>query len=243
MAVRQVVRRILDLLHRLDLVVLLAMLTIVVGLWVFLTIADQVREGGTQAFDDRILRSLRRPDDPRIPAGPQWLHEVGRDLSAFGSICGLTLITLAVVGYLLLSRLNHAAIFLTVAVVSGWGLNTLLKSAFDRPRPSVVPHLDMVHSSSFPSGHSMLSAIVFLTLGSLLARLTPSYRLKVYFLSVAILLSGLVGLSRVYLGVHYPTDVLAGWSAGLVWAILCWLVARNLQHRGAVEGSPGEGTP
>src|SRR5205085_9940078 len=106
---------------------------------------------------------------------------------------------------------------------------------FDRPRPSVVPHLSHVMTSSFPSGHSLLSAVVYLTLGSLLARLVGPPRLKLYFLGVAVLLSFLVGLSRVYLGVHYPTDVLAGWAAGLTWAVLCWLLARYLQHRGAVE--------
>jgi undecaprenyl-diphosphatase len=152
-------------------------------------------------------------------------------------------LTVAVLGYLLLSRLYHAAVFVALAIGGGWLVSTLLKFGFSRPRPSVVPHLDSVQTSSFPSGHSMLSAVVFLTLGSLLARLTPSYRLKIYFVCVAILLSGLVGMSRVYLGVHYPTDVLAGWAAGLVWAVLCWLVARGLQHWGAVERPPVEGTP
>ncbi len=234
---RQAVTWVLALLRRTDLVVLLAVLTLVVGVWVFVVVADQVREGDTQAFDERLLRALRRPDDPKVPVGPDWLHEVGRDLSALGGVCGLTLLTVGVLGYLLLGKLYHAAGFVALAVGGGWLLSTLLKSGFDRPRPSVVPHLDVVDSSSFPSGHSMLSAVVFLTLGSLLARLTPSYRLKVYFVSVALILSGLVGMSRVYLGVHYPTDVLAGWAAGLVWAVLCWLVARSLQHRGAVERS------
>jgi undecaprenyl-diphosphatase len=114
-------------------------------------------------------------------------------------------------------------------------LSTLLKDVFDRPRPSVVPHLSYVATSSFPSGHSLMAAVVYLTLGSLLARLVQSARLKLYFLSVAVVLACLVGMSRVYLGVHYPTDVLAGWAAGLAWAVLCWLLARYLQQRGAVE--------
>jgi undecaprenyl-diphosphatase len=239
---RSSLAQLLGLLRRWDLAMLVAMLTIVAGVWTFVVVADLVRTGDTQAFDERILRDLRRSDDPALPIGPVWLREVGRDVSALGSITGLTLLTVAVLGYLLLARSYHAAGFVAVAISGGWLLSSLLKSMFERARPSVVPHLDIVHSSSFPSGHSMLSAVVFLTLGSLLARLTASYYLKVYFVSVAFILSGLVGISRVYLGVHYPTDVLAGWTAGLVWAILCWLVARGLQHRGAVERSAGEGS-
>lgn len=81
----------------------------------------------------------------------------------------------------------------------------------------------------------MVSAVVYLTLGSLLSAVMPNKKLKVYVLVVAIVLTLIVGFSRVYLGVHYPTDVLAGWLAGLVWALFGWLVARGLQRRGAVE--------
>ncbi len=128
-----------------------------------------------------------------------------------------------------------AMVFLIIAVVGGLVVSTILKMSFNRPRPDIVPHLSAVYTSSFPSGHSMLAATVYLTLGALLARFVPERRFKAYFLIVALILTGLVGVSRVFMGVHYPTDVLAGWVAGLTWAILCWVVARILQRRGAVE--------
>ena len=147
----------------------------------------------------------------------------------------LTLMTFAVAGYLLMAKKYHAMWLVLIATFSGLILSTVLKQSFDRDRPDLVPHLSHVYTSSFPSGHSMLSAVVYLTLGSLLARLAPGYAVKIYFIALALFATFLVGVSRVYMGVHYPTDVLAGWTAGLVWAIVCWLVARQLQRRGKVE--------
>jgi undecaprenyl-diphosphatase len=125
--------------------------------------------------------------------------------------------------------------FMIGATTSGTLISMLLKQIYARPRPDIVPHLSIVQTSSFPSGHSMLAAVVYLTLGSLLAVVMPSAKLKVYVLFVAGMLTLFVGASRVYLGVHYPTDVLAGWLAGLVWALVCWLIARWLQLHGQVE--------
>jgi len=110
-----------------------------------------------------------------------------------------------------------------------------------RPRPNIVPHLTEVQTSSFPSGHSMMSAVIYLTLGVLLSRLVVGAVMRFYVVAVAMLLTALVGFSRVFLGVHYPSDVVAGWTAGLAWALICLLVARILQHRGSVE-NPGEQT-
>ena len=222
-----------------DLLLLLGVLVIVGGTWAFIELADEVSEGSTQRLDDYALRALRQRDDPSKPIGPKWLGEIGRDLTALGGIAALTLITLSVAGFLLIRRQYSAALLVIVATLGGLILSTIMKHAFDRPRPDIVPHLSDVYTSSFPSGHSMMSATVYLTLGALLARFVEQRRLKLYFLSVALLLTFLVGVSRVYMGVHYPTDVLAGWTAGLVWATLCWLVARYLQKRGAVEAPQG----
>lgn len=221
------------------LVVLGVVLLIVIGTWGFIKLADEVREGDTQTFDDWAVRSMRRADDPTRPIGPPWLAEVGRDLTALGGVSVLVLVTAGVAGYLLMAGKRHAMWLVLIATLGGLLISTILKYSFDRARPELVPHLSQVYTSSFPSGHSMLSAVVYLTLGSLLTRLVERRLLKIYFLTLAILVTFLVGISRVYMGVHYPTDVLAGWAAGLVWALICWLAAHYLRQRGAVEPLTG----
>jgi undecaprenyl-diphosphatase len=114
-------------------------------------------------------------------------------------------------------------------------LSALLKDAFGRARPDLVPHGVEVHTLSFPSGHAMLAAATYLTLGALLARVQPHPRVKTYVLTVAAVLTVLIGVSRVHLGVHWPSDVLAGWCVGAAWALLCWMAAVWLQRRGQVE--------
>ena len=220
---------------RADLIVLVATGLAAGGVWAFLVIADVVRAGGPGQTDARILRAMRETDDVRNPVGPRWLEDAARDVTALGGQTVLTLLVGSVLGYLVIARRHHAAAFILVATVGGALLTTALKGLYSRPRPDVVPHLAHVTSYSFPSGHAMLSAVVYLTLGALLARLVRGRWTKLYFVGVAVLLTVLVGSSRVYLGVHYPTDVVAGWAAGVAWAVLCWLLARYLQHRGVVE--------
>jgi undecaprenyl-diphosphatase len=221
-----------------DLLVLLAGLVVLLSVLAFLKIADEVSEGGTQRIDEAILRGLRDPADASRPIGPWWTEEVARDITALGSLTVLSLLTMATIGFLVMARKEHAALFLLAATAGGVILSLILKDYFERPRPTVVPRLMDVRTSSFPSGHSMMSAVVYLTLGALLDRFVEGQRLKLYCLGVALVLTLLVGCSRVLLGVHYPSDVLGGWTAGLTWATLCWLVARYLQKRGAVERGP-----
>lgn len=217
-----------------ELAVLLAFAAIASGIWVFALIAGEVMEGNTQTFDRRILLAMRRPVD-RAPLGPPGLLEAARDISALGGTTVLALLTVITGGFLLLEGKRHLAIFVYGSVASGFLLSAILKSLFQRPRPDLVPYATSVSSTSFPSGHSMLSAVTYLTLGALLARSQKHRRLKAYLLLVAGMLTLLVGFSRVYLGVHWPTDVLAGWIAGASWAILCWLAARWLQNRHTIE--------
>lgn len=225
----------MDWIGRHEATVLIALLVIVLAILAFVGIADEVFEGDTQRFDDWAVRAFRSPDDPARPIGPEWTHNVGRDLTALGGVSFLTLLTFAVAGFLWIQGKSHAMWFVICSTVGGTVVMTLLKHFYQRERPDVVPHLTSALLTSFPSGHSMLSATVFLTLGVLISQFVPERRLKAYCLVVALFLTFLVGVSRVYLGVHYPTDVLAGWAAGLAWALICWLVARYLQRRGTVE--------
>ena len=234
---RSLVSRAIEWLGGHELAVMLGTLCVVASTWGFVVLASEVAEGRTKAFDERLLLALRVPGDPATPIGPEWVSESARDMTALGSSLVLLLATLGVAGFLALDRRLAAMVFVLGAVSSGWALSFALKAAFERPRPELVPHLMRVYFSSFPSGHSMMSAVVYGTLGALLSSLVTRRRLKFYFLGLAATLAGLVGASRVYLGVHYPTDVLAGWSAGLAWSTLCWLVGRRLERRGAIEAT------
>ena len=208
---------------------LLAVLAIVLGLWGLISLTDTVREGHTQKFDMlAILWFVHHP-------GPAWLADMARDITALGGVAVLSLVTLAVAGYLIIARKRGAAILVLVAVVGGVLIASLLKHVIDRDRPPREFQTTYVFTHSFPSGHSMLSAVTYLTLGALLAQVMPGRLLKLYFIALGLIITFLVGLSRVYLRVHWPTDVLAGWTAGLVWAIFCLMVARILQRKGAVE--------
>lgn len=225
---------------RRELVSLVLLLLVFGGTWAFVEVADEIGEKSTRQIDRQVILAMRTPDDLSDPLGPHWVEELGRDFTALGGNGYLSLLTLAVVGYLYLDKKPRAAWFVIVAVGGGLLLSSGLKELFDRARPDLVPHGSYTYTASFPSGHSMLSAVTYLTLGTLLARLQSRRVLKVYLLGVAVVFTLLVGVSRVYLGVHWPTDVLAGWSAGAAWAILCWTVARFLQRRGQVEREPAE---
>lgn len=221
-------------LGRHELSVLLAFAALASGAWVFSYIASEVTQGDTQAFDRKLLLAMRQPDGS--PLGSPELQEAARDITGLGGVTTLSLVTIFTSSYLLLAGRKRMSLFVAGSVFSGLLLSSLLKDVFQRPRPDLVPHGSYVSSASFPSGHSMLSAVTYLTLGALLARSQQRKLLKGYFLLVAALLSLLVGVSRVYLGVHWPTDVLAGWTAGACWAIVCWLAARWLQVHRAIEG-------
>jgi len=203
-------------------------------LWGFLSLADEVMEGDTTTLDTRILRAFRKADDPARPIGPDWVENSLLDLTALGGPTVLGLVVVSVAGYLLLQTRYHTAIVVLATAASGEVVNFAMKNLFMRPRPDVVPHLRDVTTSSFPSGHAMESAIIYLTLGAMLMRLAERRVTKIYCIGIAIFLTLLVGISRVYLGVHYPTDVVAGWMFGFFWASLCWIAARRFERETGV---------
>lgn len=233
----QLLKRIVELGRR-ELVVLLSFLVVAFFAWGFLKLAGAVSAGTSRTLDERIILLLRRPGESATPIGPPWMAEAARDWTSLGSGAVVTLVVVSVLGFLALNRRYGMMWLVLVSALGGIGLGLTLKSMYQRPRPDLVPALAKTFTTSFPSGHSMVSAIVYLTLGALLASYVRQRRLKYYVLSVAMFVVGLIGFTRVYLGVHYPTDVLAGWAAGFGWAALCLVAGRLLQRRGAVEPSP-----
>ena len=219
-------------------IVLVAALLLAFGL-----LASEVLEGDTRAFDERILLLFRTPGDHSVPIGPPWLKEAMRDITALGSTSVIVIVVGAVVGFLAISGLRHAAAMILASVLLGVLLSNSLKWGFARPRPDLVPRDIVVYTASFPSGHTTLSAVVYLTLGALLCRTQSAIAVKAYVLSVATFLTAVIGVSRVYLGVHWPTDVIAGWLIGGAWAFVCASAMVWLQRRGEVEPEqpPGPG--
>ncbi|MCB5174872.1 phosphatase PAP2 family protein [Microvirga lenta] len=209
--------------------------------WAFMELADDVSEGEIHALDQSLLLALRDPANLANPLGPGWLEEAARDITGLGGYAILSFLTLATVVYLLMAGKRGVALLVVAAIVGGALLSHGLKLGFERPRPDLVPHATQVYTASFPSGHAMLSAITYLTLGALLARVQKRRRIRAFIMGLAVTMTLLVGASRTYLGVHWPSDVLAGWSVGAAWASLCWFVALQLQRRGQVE-DPGETT-
>ncbi|MCW1885574.1 phosphatase PAP2 family protein [Luteolibacter flavescens] len=224
--------RFLDLLARWrkEPLITAALLLIAGGLWGFMEISEAVGEGETHAWDEAVLLSLREPGNLSDPIGSSRIEEMGRDLTALGGFTILTGLTLASIGIALFLRKPRIAALIAISITTASFLTSLLKQGFDRPRPDLVPHGTVVTNASFPSGHSMMAAVVYLTLGMLLARTQPGRAFRVYLIALSVVVTLLVGTSRVYLGVHWPSDVLAGWTLGAAWALLFGLIAIRIDR-------------
>lgn len=224
-------------LARREIVPIALLLGVAAPLWAFSEIAEEVGEGEARWFDECVLLALRT-GDPADPVGPAWFEASVMDVSALGGFAVLALVTLFAVGYLAVQRKWIDAAMLLVATLGGTLISESLKTGFSRPRPDLVAHVVETTSMSFPSGHAMLSAVTYLTLAALIARTQAERHLRGYVLGAAILLTLLIGLSRIYLGVHWPTDVLAGWCLGAAWALACWGCATWLTRRQAPTLTP-----
>ena len=207
----------------------------ILGALAFFAIAEEVVEGDTLHLDERILIAMRAQGNPQQPIGPAWVEEAFRDFTGLGGVGVLSLLTLAILGYLWLRGMRRAALYVLLAIGGGLLVSLALKAGFQRPRPDLISHGSLVHTASFPSGHSMLAAIVYLTGGALLALVHERRAIRFYLIACAVVATVLVGISRVYLGVHWPTDVLAGWAGGTAWAALCWIVAWRIGLHGHVQ--------
>lgn len=204
------------------LVKLFLLLSLLLG---FAELSDDVLEGDTHHIDMLILSFFRLEGQPDIPIGPTELLLIARDITALGGHAVLALVTLVAAGYCFLIHRYSTIALIFAAAGGGMAISASLKWAFARPRPDIVPHLVEVSSASFPSGHAMLSAAIYLSLAAILAQIASRRRQKLYIMGIALLLTGIIGLSRVYLGVHYPSDVIAGWMIGIAWALCCGLVS------------------
>ncbi|MCR4265713.1 phosphatase PAP2 family protein [Nitratireductor sp. ZSWI3] len=201
----------------------LLLLVLAAGSFLFLSIAEEVAEGEIRSLDERILLAMRNPADPTDPIGPSWLEETALEVTAIGGYPVITLSLLLVTGLLVVTRRYSSAFYAVFSVGSGALVAHVMKTFYDRPRPDIVAHLDVIHTASFPSGHAMVTTVAYLTLAALVMRFFEDWRVRVYVLGVAVFTAFIVGVSRLYLGVHWPSDVAAGWALGAAWASLTWL--------------------
>ncbi|MBU4527294.1 MAG: phosphatase PAP2 family protein [Hoeflea sp.] len=220
--------------HRLP-VVLFAILTL--GVYVFIEIAEEMAEGEIRRIDEMLFLSLRVAGDPTTPLGPPWFQETAVEITAIGGYPLIILTLAAVAGFFIVTRRYGAAAYAVLAVGSGALLTQTLKQYYGRPRPDLVDHLDTVHTLSFPSGHALVTTVAYLTIASLVIGFLDDRRARIYVLSVAVFVAFIVGFSRVYVGVHWPSDVAAGWALGAAWASLSWLILHflHLRSRGRIK--------
>ncbi|HEX8391903.1 MAG TPA: phosphatase PAP2 family protein [Longimicrobium sp.] len=206
----------------------LGLTVVLVGSIAFATLANRVMAGRTQQVDEAILRWMGEH-------GSESLNVAALEVTALGARLVVWMVVLVASAFLWVSRHRWSAALLWVSMLGSGLVNMALKSAFNRPRPDVFPwRTPHAGTASFPSGHAMTSMVVYGTLGFLIGRLMPTRTLKWCTWAVAALVIGLVSASRLYLGVHYPSDVLGGLMTGAAWAVTCGLgmeAVRYFRHR------------
>lgn len=224
--------------RRLEVRALLILAAAGAALWAFLAVADEVREGGTLALDRQILLAFRTPGHPEDPIGPRVFEEAMRDVTALGGFTVLTLLTVLSVAALLFYGKRRQALVLGATILLAELSADLTKMLVGRDRPELVPHGSYVYSHSFPSGHSTISAAAWFTLAAVIASIEPKRRAKAFVFTVAALVVVAIGLSRIYLGVHWPSDVLAGWTLGAAWALAARVALSGVFRAREAEAAP-----
>lgn len=224
-----------SLLRRIESLALIWVIGAAGAVWAFVAIAGDVREGETSALDKQILLALRNPADLSDPIGSRSFEEAMRDVTALGGVTVMILVAVVgVLAFLIHRKRWHAGVLAATVLLADIS-SEFLKHLYGRPRPDLVPHGSYVYSASFPSGHSTLSAATFLTLAMLISSLEPNRGTKIMVFVLAFMLVLAIGFSRVYLGVHWPSDVLAGWCLGAAWALAAWTVLLRLGGRDKVR--------
>lgn len=208
------------ILSRIEFRLIVVWIAAVGAVWSFFGLASEWREGELVGFDNWILNALRQPGHPHEPVGPAWLAEMMRDLSGAGSVTMLTLVTLAAFIVLMAYERRREAMTFAAGVLMATISSDIFKAFYSRPRPAYAIYSILPTSHSFPSGHSTSSTATYFLLAIVIARLEARFSVKVLAFGFAALLSILIGISRVYLGVHWPSDVLAGWCLGAGWALI-----------------------
>jgi undecaprenyl-diphosphatase len=196
--------------------------SIVGALWVFLALGKEIGEGETGAFDQQLIRLLRTSSHGSLPIGPVWFRESMRYVTALGGFTFLSLMTIVVVMTLLLHRKRREGIIVAATAICSQTSIEIFKFLYGRPRPAPILLQPLASTDSFPSGHTAESTAIFLTVATVIASLEVSGRTKILAYAVAIFVMMSVGFSRVYLGMHWPTDVLGGWVLGTAWALAAW---------------------
>ena len=199
-----------------------------IGLMSFFTIAAAVAAGLTKNYDQIILVSLRSSGNLSFPLYGKWLLPVMKGITSLGNTESLTLITIIISFYMILKKEYSTAVILVASVLSASLIDILLKSAFARTRPAVVPHLVAAYYYSFPSGHAFITTVLFSSLEFILLKSVSRRIIKYFTISLTVTVLFLIGFSRVYLGVHYPSDILGGWSAGLFWFSFVWIFSEKI---------------
>lgn len=210
---------------------LVAQLLLLATVALFLAVLVTVSTGGTRVGDEWTLRVLRMPEDSGRAVGPPWLTDVVLAITALGEGPTLTAFVLLAAGWFFFRGDRRALRMMLVVGIGGLLLMLALKYSIGRPRPDIVPHLSRISHGSFPSGHAMMTMAIFLSIAVLVGRGLRSARRRSALVLFAVVASLCIGSTRVFVGVHYPSDVLAGWMIGLAWAAACWLIDARTQGR------------